>query len=169
MIRRPPRSTLFPYTTLFRSGLVMFEKAVVVRQKTRLEGLIERFNTREQAKFWIEHMGLDFADYDREHEVYRGALDLVRREVETKVEKVQELERGLLPTFLFSPKDLVVTVGRDGLVVITAKYLDGQPIVAVNPDPSRWDGVLLPWRPQAVGLAVTLAMRGRATIEEVTM
>src|SRR6202012_6281298 len=23
MIRRPPRSTLFPYTTLFRSGLVM--------------------------------------------------------------------------------------------------------------------------------------------------
>src|SRR5688572_31337585 len=24
MIRRPPRSTLFPYTTLFRSGLQMF-------------------------------------------------------------------------------------------------------------------------------------------------
>src|SRR3712207_7830954 len=29
MIRRPPRSTLFPYTTLFRSGL---EHAVGVRQ-----------------------------------------------------------------------------------------------------------------------------------------
>src|SRR5256885_8076417 len=26
MIRRPPRSTLFPYTTLFRSGLVAAEK-----------------------------------------------------------------------------------------------------------------------------------------------
>src|SRR3712207_9396898 len=25
MIRRPPRSTLFPYTTLFRSGLVAME------------------------------------------------------------------------------------------------------------------------------------------------
>src|SRR3989442_11869370 len=24
MIRRPPRSTLFPYTTLFRSGLLMY-------------------------------------------------------------------------------------------------------------------------------------------------
>src|SRR5688572_32036817 len=24
MIRRPPRSTLFPYTTLFRSGLLLF-------------------------------------------------------------------------------------------------------------------------------------------------
>ena len=27
MIRRPPRSTLFPYTTLFRSGLVLAELA----------------------------------------------------------------------------------------------------------------------------------------------
>src|SRR2546422_8280355 len=25
MIRRPPRSTLFPYTTLFRSGVVKFD------------------------------------------------------------------------------------------------------------------------------------------------
>src|SRR5260221_4662951 len=25
MIRRPPRSTLFPYTTLFRSGLALWE------------------------------------------------------------------------------------------------------------------------------------------------
>src|SRR3712207_8650847 len=28
MIRRPPRSTLFPYTTLFRSGVVAQESAV---------------------------------------------------------------------------------------------------------------------------------------------
>src|SRR2546430_10582150 len=28
MIRRPPRSTLFPYTTLFRSGLVQTQDAV---------------------------------------------------------------------------------------------------------------------------------------------
>src|SRR5260370_24144447 len=28
MIRRPPRSTLFPYTTLFRSGAVLLEHQV---------------------------------------------------------------------------------------------------------------------------------------------
>ena len=44
------------------------EKIVVVTRKTRLEELVERFNTREQAKFYIEHMGLNFADYDREHD-----------------------------------------------------------------------------------------------------
>src|SRR5256885_12795774 len=30
MIRRPPRSTLFPYTTLFRSGLLTLALAVLV-------------------------------------------------------------------------------------------------------------------------------------------
>src|SRR2546430_16881322 len=37
MIRRPPRSTLFPYTTLFRSGLVtqhdVFHGVVVYRRQ----------------------------------------------------------------------------------------------------------------------------------------
>src|SRR5690242_21432850 len=32
MIRRPPRSTLFPYTTLFRSALVLFMPDVTYRQ-----------------------------------------------------------------------------------------------------------------------------------------
>src|SRR3712207_8988807 len=31
MIRRPPRSTLFPYTTLFRSGPVRFQQQVRIR------------------------------------------------------------------------------------------------------------------------------------------
>src|SRR2546430_11546075 len=31
MIRRPPRSTLFPYTTLFRSDQIAREKAGIIR------------------------------------------------------------------------------------------------------------------------------------------
>src|SRR2546421_6954305 len=31
MIRRPPRSTLFPYTTLFRSSISLVETAVAAR------------------------------------------------------------------------------------------------------------------------------------------
>src|SRR2546429_5449134 len=38
MIRRPPRSTLFPYTTLFRSGLVRPDRGrVVVNGRTLLD------------------------------------------------------------------------------------------------------------------------------------
>src|SRR3712207_7592960 len=36
MIRRPPRSTLFPYTTLFRSG-----KNVEFRGQGRIEGTVD--------------------------------------------------------------------------------------------------------------------------------
>jgi NAD kinase len=147
----------------------MYDKLVIVTLKTRLEELIERFNTREQAKFYIEHMGLNFADYDREHETYTNAVTRVRRSVASVLPKVQFIERGFLPNFIFTPQDLVVTIGRDGLVVNTAKYLDGQPIVAVNPDPARVDGVLLPFTPEKVCRAVGKVVEGRAAFHEITM
>src|SRR3712207_7231343 len=40
MIRRPPRSTLFPYTTLFRSGLVP-EGAVLVEEQDGVPACID--------------------------------------------------------------------------------------------------------------------------------
>src|SRR2546430_12832002 len=36
MIRRPPRSTLFPYTTLFRSALLTLTQAVAIRRRASL-------------------------------------------------------------------------------------------------------------------------------------
>src|SRR6266700_6241111 len=52
----------------------------------------------------------------------------------------------LLPNFVFGPEDIVVALGQDGLVANTLKYLNGQPLVGVNPDPRRYDGQLLPFR-----------------------
>src|SRR3712207_8605685 len=40
MIRRPPRSTLFPYTTLFRSGLGRVEAPVAAKQDGDLGGVL---------------------------------------------------------------------------------------------------------------------------------
>src|SRR5713101_4047117 len=147
----------------------MFEKLVVVTLKTRLEELVERFNTREQAKFYIEHMGLNFADYDREHQVYTTTLRTLRRQLDGLLSKLQFIERSFLPNFLFTPQDLIVTLGRDGLVVNTAKYLDGQPIVAINPDPSRIDGILLPFTPPRARAAVAKVIEEKSTFHEITM
>jgi len=129
-----------------RLGQAGFEKVVLVTRKTRLAELIERFNTRAQAKFYIEHAGGDFHEYEVEDDAYREATETVRRSVEVGL-KVQVLDRGLVPTFTFLPQDIVVTLGQDGLVANTAKYVGKQPIVAVNPDPERFDGVLLPFLP----------------------
>jgi NAD kinase len=147
----------------------MVDKVVLVTQKTRLEELRLRFNTREQAKFWIEHMGLDFSDYDHEDGTYHGAVRALVRSLETLVPKIQELDRSLLPTFQFGPRDVVVTVGRDGLVANAAKYVGSRPIIAVNPDPARWDGVLLPFSPGTADHGLQALLAGRAVIQSVTM
>src|SRR3712207_7428937 len=48
MIRRPPRSTLFPYTTLFRSNVavlsVQVAEALILEE--HIEGTVERHNRR---------------------------------------------------------------------------------------------------------------------------
>lgn len=129
-------------------GGAVFEKIVVVTQKTALEELVERHNTRDQARFYVEHMGSSFAEYQAAHDQYHDSLALLKTHLPAKM-RTQFIERSFVPNFLFGP-DIVVTLGRDGLVINVAKYLDGQPLVAFNPDPQRIDGVLIPF---AVGEA----------------
>jgi len=146
----------------------MENKIVLVTRKTRLEELVARYNTVNQAKFYIEHLGADFSDYLREHDTYQACV----RDAESMMRhfgRVQLVERGFLPNFLFGPDDLVVALGQDGLVANTMKYLDGHPLVGVNPDPARWDGVLLPFRVQDLAKLVPEALARRRTMQEVTM
>src|SRR5215471_6340313 len=136
-----------------------FEKIVLVVRKTRLEELVERFGTRGQAKFYLEQSGGDFAAYVEEDDAQRRSLDALRRSLELGL-KVQQVDRALVPTFVFAPTDLVVTVGQDGLVANTAKYVGAQPIVAVNPDPVRFDGILLPFAPSEAKAAALRVLGG---------
>jgi hypothetical protein len=145
-----------------------YERLILVTRRTRLEELIDRFNTRGQAKFYIEHAGGDFAEYEREHDAYAGALDRVRRELDFGV-PLQVLDRPLITTYTFSAQEIVVTLGQDGLVANVAKYAGSQPIVGVNPDPERFDGVLLPFQPDDVGAAVRRAVEGRAAARHATL
>ena len=146
----------------------MFEKIVLVTRKTRLEELIERFNTRAQAQFYIEHAGGDFHAYVSEHDAYHRSLETVRRAVETGL-KIQVMDRALVPTYLFSKHDVVVALGQDGLVANTAKYAGGSPILGVNPDPQRFDGVLLPFAPDTVRLHLERTLACRSRIRALTL
>jgi len=59
------------------------------------------------------------------------------------------VERADLARFLFAPDDVVIVVGQDGLVANVAKYLDGQRVIGINPDPERNAGVLVRHPPAA--------------------
>ena len=147
---------------------VAFEKIVIVTQKTALEELIERHNTRDQARFYLEHMGISFAEYQAAHNKYHESLALLKKSLPAKM-RIQFIERSFLPNFLFDPRELVVTLGRDGLVINTAKYLDGQPLLAFNPDSQRIDGVLIPFPVSSAPEILPLLLKGSYRTRRVTL
>lgn len=143
-------------------------KIVLVTRRTRLDDLIARFNTIQQAKFYVEHLGADFGEYLDEHKRYREAVTEAETILRT-LGRVQMLDRSFLPNFMFGPQDTVVVLGQDGLVANTVKYLTLQPVLGVNPDPKRWDGVLLPFRVKDLARVVPEVFAGRRGVHEVTM
>jgi NAD kinase len=102
----------------------MYERLVLVTRSTRLEGLIRRFNTRSQARFYLERSGGNFSTYQEEHEAYHRSLEELERSLDLGLRR-QIVALQHLPNFLFSKEDVVVVLGQDGLVANTAKYLGG--------------------------------------------
>jgi len=143
-------------------------KIVLVKRKTRLDELIHRFNTISQAKFYIEHLGADFSDYQKEHQNYQNAVAKAEKDL-GELGRVQVIERQFLPNFVFGPKDIVIALGQDGMVANTLKYLNEQPLIGVNPDPKRWDGVLLPFKVTDLRLVVPEVIKKARRIREITM
>lgn len=120
------------------------EYAIIVKNKTRLETLIERFNTKAQAKFYIERLGGNYTDYEEEHEIFHHSLLSLQTQL-SKIIKHKIVERPFVPSYIFTEKNMIIVIGQDGLVANTAKYSKGLPLIAVNPDKNRYDGVLLPF------------------------
>lgn len=143
-------------------------KVVLVVRKTRLQELIAQYNTESQARFVVESRGGDFQDYCHEHTAYNNALASVEHALEGKF-RVQRLERTFLCNFMFNPDDIIVVLGQDGLVANALKYLHGQPVVAVNPEPARYDGVLLPFSVNEVLRVVKNVVMGRFQSRAITM
>jgi NAD kinase len=143
-------------------------KVVLVTRRTRLEDLIAKYQTLAQAKFYVEHLGADFSDYQKEHQTF---LTERRRTVEILENwgRYQVMSRDFLPNFIFAPSDIVVALGQDGLVANTMKYLDGQPMIGVNPDTARYDGVLLPFTPKDLAPLLPEVATGHRPFKAITM
>ncbi len=140
---------------------------ILVTRKTRLQELVERFNTWPQARFYLEHNQVDAQDYLDEHDLYQTRLQEAERILKPQG-RFQLLERSLLPNYQFGADDIVVVIGQDGLVANTLKYLQGQPVIAINPDPQRWDGKLLPFTIDDLPQAVARTLAGKTDDQSIT-
>ena len=145
-----------------------YENVIIVTRKTELDDLVVRFNTKAQAKFYLEQAGQSFETIQVAHDKHQAVLSQVRKAVPSTI-KSQTIDRELVPRFMFGEDDLIITVGQDGLVSNTAKYLTGQPILAVNPDPDRFDGILLPFTIDTVEKQLYTTLHGPLQVKQVTL
>ncbi|GIF04942.1 diacylglycerol kinase catalytic domain-containing protein [Actinoplanes siamensis] len=139
-------------------------RVVIVSRRSELDELLARHGTRGAAAYFLKQRGRDLDEVTERHEALRRALTEVGGAVPADWRRGQ-VERTDLPRFLFAPEDHVIAVGPDGLVANVAKYLDGQPVIGVNPEPGRNPGVLVRHRADEVGRL----LRGRIRTEQLTM
>lgn len=167
-----------------------FQPAVaIVTTQTRLRGLLVRWGTRSSAKFRLnqaqaiqrlavagtsmelnedDQVADDFDQYEQEDRAYNAAVQQLRYEVDLGL-PIAMVPREYLPNYDFRNCCAVVVVGPDGLVANTAKYVGSLPILGVNPDPQRFDGVLLPISLQQARGILLRTLKDAARIREVTM
>jgi NAD kinase len=141
-------------------------RVVIVTRKTGLEQLLERHGTAGQARFYVRSRqaaapatashSLTYEDQAQADERFHAALSRVMSDIPSDQRRTR-VDRDELDRFLFAPDDIVVIVGQDGLVPNVAKYLSGQRVIGVNPDPKRWDGVLCRHEPDGAASAVAWA------------
>jgi len=130
--------------------MTLAPRVVTVTRRSELDELLARHGTLGAAGYFLRQRGRDLADVRRRHEAQEAALTTVGAALPVDWRR-GHVDRGDLPRFLFGPEDIVLAVGQDGLVANVAKYLDGQPVIGVNPEPERNPGVLAQHPPAAVG------------------
>src|SRR3712207_4148499 len=121
MIRRPPRSTLFPYTTLFRSVEIAHERGVTVEGELGTLGGIEddvgsgevHLTDPDQAVEFVERTGVDAlaVAIGTSHGAYKFTKEPDREILAMHI--IEEINRRLPTTHLVMhgsssvPKELV--------------------------------------------------------------
>ncbi|HBP16381.1 MAG TPA: hypothetical protein DEA08_01130 [Planctomycetes bacterium] len=143
-------------------------RVVLVTRPTEYEALLARHGTRAQAEFFLRTRGQDLGQAHERHERFQAALQGVSSTIPVQWRRTH-VRRDDLARFLFEPDDFVLALGQDGLVANVAKYLDGQPVVGLNPDPAAYEGVLVPHPPEATADLLATLRAGREVVEERTM
>jgi NAD kinase len=143
-------------------------RVVVITRPTDYEALLARHGTREQARFFLAQRDQSIDEVEARHQRFQGVLARVSQAIPVRWRRTR-VRRQELSRFVFEPDDVVVVIGQDGLVPNVAKYLDGQRVIGVNPDPALYDGLLVRHRVEAVGDLLADAAGGRLAVEVRTM
>lgn len=143
-------------------------RAVIVTRETDYERLLAAHATRQQAGFFLKTRSQKIDDVSTRHEAFQAVLTRVRGLIPEDW-RVARVMRADLDRFSFSPEDVILAVGQDGLVANLAKYVDGQPVLGVNPDPATIEGVLAQVTVETMAPLLKAAALGRVPLQRRTM
>jgi hypothetical protein len=136
-----------------------------VHRRSELDELVDRYGTRGQVEFVLRTRGRSLAEVQSRHDALADALHQVRAGIPDDWRR-GDVERRDLHRFGFEPEDVCLVVGPDGLVANTAKYVDGQPVVGIDPEPGRNPGVLVRHRAPATRTVLAALARGAGRCED---
>jgi hypothetical protein len=148
--------------------MTLVPRVVVVHRHTELDGLLARHGTRGQAEFFLRTRGRNLADAQDRHDAQEEALRRVRAAIPVDWRR-GDVEREDLYRFGFEADDVCVVVGQDGLVANTAKYLDGQSVIGIDPEPGQNPGVLVTHRAVATGRLLRAVAAGTIAVQQRAM
>jgi len=149
----------------------MHERVVILTRLSEKAALERRYGTVQQASFMMARAKAGAGDFSRALKTDASqslALEIIRRAVPRDTQIV-EIDRTLVAQFVFDPKDIVIALGQDGLVANVGKYLDGQPLVGVNPDPASFEGVLLPFTADSFAASAREILVGDRPVRRVVL
>lgn len=146
----------------------MRDRVIVIRRRTALDELLLRHHSRGQLAFYLERRGESIAALEAAHVAEEAAVAAVLAAIPSQIPH-EMVPRELLPTYLFREHDLVIVVGRDGLVANAAKYLPQQPILGVNADAAQYDGILVRFAPPDVRRALRAALADDVPTDTLTL
>ncbi|MEP3275152.1 MAG: hypothetical protein ABJN26_08435 [Stappiaceae bacterium] len=119
----------------------LLPRAVLVTRQTEFDRLIASHATRGQAEFFLKSRNQSLKVLEERHMKQTTTVEWAKRAVPEEWTTAEVLREDL-DRFLFAANDIVIAIGQDGLVANLAKYLEGQPVLGVTPDPEWTEGAL---------------------------
>jgi NAD kinase len=147
---------------------VLAPRVIVVRRETELDRILAVHASAASARFVLERKGISLDAVRAAHAEFLEVLREVRAAIPADWRQAT-IFRSDVERFVFGPEDIVVAVGQDGLVANVSKYLDGQPVIGVDPAPGVNSGALVRFRADDVGRLLQAAARRELQVEQRTM
>ncbi len=147
---------------------ILAPRVIVVRRETELDRILAVHASAASARFVLERKGISLDAVRVAHAEFLEVLREVRAAIPADWRQAT-IFRSDVERFVFGPEDIVVAVGQDGLVANVSKYLDGQPVIGVDPAPGVNSGALVRFRADDVGRLLQAAAMRELHVEQRTM